>query len=211
MSNTTWDRDDTFIKGHNGDDGYGDPVGVQITSETDGAKERLHVEAKINDEHPIAVVSGEHENIHDGKHFTYSEVFTLDGGNSKYFAIEVGDGDSVLHVQWRLTIQEDCRIWLYENPTYTRGTLITTKNNNRNYNTTLINSAFYNASVVSGGTIIYTENIPAKSNIPSGTKRDNEFVLGRNKKYILHILSGSNGNIHSLEMFGYESMEGNNL
>lgn len=44
----SWDRDDSFIKGYKGDDASGWPIGAKITSDTDGSKERLHVDARIS-------------------------------------------------------------------------------------------------------------------------------------------------------------------
>ncbi len=45
---SSWDRDNTYIKGQTGVDGSGDPIGENITSSDDGDKHRLHVDAKIS-------------------------------------------------------------------------------------------------------------------------------------------------------------------
>jgi len=208
MGQGHYDGDDTIVKGNDGTD---EGVKIDAVTDKDGI-ERLAVDAiikQINDDDHVTTIDWEHEQIHEGKHFTYTDFFTLNNNKSQYYLFEVGSGDEVPHLAWGLNVQEEVEVYLYEAPSYTKGTALTARNNNRNYPDGLTNCGFFEASSVSGGTQLHKEFIPAKSNIPSGSKRETEQVLSISKNYVLQFKSKSNNNIISIEISGYCTEEGN--
>ena len=204
----SYDGDDVVVKG---DDGTEEGAKIAAITDSEG-KKRLAVDANLSSEHShLETIMWEHELIHQGYHFTYTDFYNLDNTESKYYLFEVSSGLHVPHIVWGLNVEDTCEIYLIESPSYTKGTALTLRNNNRNYADSFSNVTFNEASNVSGGTVIYRENLPAKSNIPSGSRRLLERILKRNTNYILQIKSNANGNIISFDVSGYVSEEGNGL
>jgi len=183
MPGISHDGDDVFVKGHKGDDGDGWPIGTKITSVTDGDSERLHVQTQ-----DIQVNIDYSDNLLNyGEYFNLTDIFSINVNESKYYAFEVGSGDQSPYVGWKISGLEDIEFYIYESPTYTRGTAVNTYNSNRNYPSVVANTLVYLASSVSGGTTIYKEYIPSKSGRPETSANQTEFIFAIDTNYIIQI------------------------
>jgi hypothetical protein len=156
----------------------------------------------------LVFLTHSHHQVHDGKHFVYTDAVTLANLGTQDYMITTPNTTTWAHMNFNLDGSAITQWQLYEASDKTGTTLQTVGNNNRNSD---------NAATVtihkgtSGGTTDGTQIHIYKSGSSSAIARtgtdagnNEEIILRQNTKYILRVTSGTNDNLTNVRLEWYE-------
>lgn len=147
-----------------------------------------------------------HHELHEGNHYTVSDVVQLASGASRELLIE-NPANSVAHMLVMVSNSLDTTTTFYEATTKTTGTLKNIRNNNRisvNVSALTVSHTPAGAGV---GNILIQERTGSATVAGSGNFRsrgDNEWILAPSTKYLLNVTSNANNNNVSIILAWYE-------
>ena len=168
---------------------------------TDGKSYYLDVDPQT---HSLIVTTNEHHHIHEGYAWSITGTATLNaGGVFRYLFVTV-NSDYLVHLRYKVSGEAEGTFEIYEAPTYSNaGTSVTPVNRNRDNPTLARTTITHTPTTSNQGTQIYYSSFGAGRN--SGTEAANEeWILARNKAYLIVITSDAAGNEMDWELFWYE-------
>lgn len=171
---------------------------AKVGTKTDGSTKALHTIAEIvSGGDPISsgivTIDSPHHETHEGNHYHYSQLFSLDESDIKEFIITVG-ATKFEHFLWKFSGRERTQIEFYENPTFTSGSSIVAINRNRNSANTYQGTLKEDPTVTVDGTLLEGHFTDGEET----TRSQSEWVLKTNEDYLLRITSDKNNNDMSL-------------
>jgi len=152
------------------------------------------------------VIDVAHEQIHLGKHYTYSVYYSsVSIGTNKDFLISVPAG-KYPHLVFNISTSGAITVQLDESPTVSAyGTAKTPLNNNRASTNTSSISLYEAPTVTSTGTQLETYYIGSGNEKRGGQQRsDTEWILNQSTLYLLRVKMLDNNINISIELEWYE-------
>ncbi len=164
--------------------------------------------------HALKAIELEHSRLHDGNHFTYTQVDAdFDIADAVELLIVAPNTTTWAHMIISVAAGLDTNVKLSESATHTVLAAQTAYNNNRNSataNTTTINTHNNDGA---DGTVIeeiqfgISTGAGANSNVGGGASRgDLEWLLKQNTKYLLVVTSGTDNSVLSIRISWYETV-----
>ena len=158
----------------------------------------------------LPIINSVHHKVHEGCHFSVSGFETLASNGSAVFGIVTPNSTKWLHMLYDVEGTTQTEFYIYENPTFTSGTVKTAMNSNRNSVKTASILIYYNPTITALGDLIYSRSsgvagaTPSKATTESNFQREDELILKQNTKYVFKIISKANDNIISYHGKWYE-------
>ena len=150
------------------------------------------------------------DKTHTGSHFHICDLLTLGSNSGQVWQLTATGSPYRTHMAFDFSTTLGGKIYLYENPTSSGGTIISGNNLNRLLGSTapavFKRDIVLSGTSISSGTILCSNVIGtsiAKSNTGDGTSYNNEFVLNYNTNYMYKFNSYSASNDVSLNIWYY--------
>lgn len=164
----------------------------------------------------LEVIQTEHQAIHRGKMYLFSDVQTVDSGVTYKWLITT-PGDRLNKVNFILRVRGTAghTVYFSENPTaVSGGTVKVARVKNRNFpeNSPVV---FKYGVTATRGTLLesYADGnsgtTPQAGGSPSQPRGESEWVLGVAKNYLIEVVSTENGQLISVECEYYQNPLGN--
>lgn len=157
----------------------------------------------------MMVVPYEHHEVHEGHHFYYSDSATLAANATNTYLIQTPDTASRAHLLLFCDGSAITQIDFYESTDRDGVATGTIFNSNRNSSNAATVKVFKGiATGTTDGTLISRYKGGSATNQSSSAahaRRENEFVLKRNTKYLLRVTSGTNDNLTNVNLAWYEN------
>jgi hypothetical protein len=152
----------------------------------------------------------EHYKVHTNSHFyfTFSEILNEDA-NSIFF-LSTPDSERWAHMLFEVEGSTRTELYLYENASYSGGSLLSTFNNNRNSIETSSMVMKRGSTIVETGSLIFSQSrgfagaTPNVAPLLGLIERGQEIVLKQNTGYFFEIISRGNDNSVSTILEWYE-------
>jgi len=160
--------------------------------------------------HLLPTLDISHHEIHEGNHFYFENVFTLNTSGILYIKLITADTAKWTHLTWEIECTGILETTLYEDVAggMTGGSSVTSLNNDRNSATTSGNT------IISGVTVATTLGTTVSIKKVGGTgfkivtggevRRDDEIIMKQGATYLRSFLSGSDNNILHIKAKWYE-------
>jgi len=153
---------------------------------------RVYTSENLMDKSGATVIMElEHHKIHEGEHFTCQDYDSSVDIISPKKWLYVLNGDNLIHFIFELNVSKPGLIEFFESPTVTdNGTLLGCHNNNRYSSNNSTLECYSDPTTTDGGTRLLVNVVGTDGNTPNGgsggaTKRDNEFLLHKDKTYMI--------------------------
>lgn len=161
-----------------------------------------------NTSHGLIAVTHEHNKLHEGDAFRYTDSVTLAAAGVQDYLLTVADNTKWPHFQFTVDGTAVTTVQVYRGTDKTGTTLQSTFNADEN-STTVAGLTVHKG--VSGGTTDGTLIYTYSSGTSSGAAKSSgigaaaeERILKQNTKYIIRVTSGTNGNLTNMHMEWYE-------
>lgn len=144
-----------------------------------------------------------HKKIHSGDHFFVCSAETLASGSSAVFGCVTPNSTRWSHMMFECEGTTQTEMYIYEDSTFTGGSVATPLNNNRNSVKTATLSVYKNPTVTNLGTQLFFQSkgleaaTPSKASNEGLFSREKEIILKQNTKYIFKFISRGADNILS--------------
>jgi hypothetical protein len=148
-----------------------------------------------------------HHELHEGSHYWYMDANTLANGSSIDFLITTPNTTEWAHILFVLDGVAVTSFKLYEDSSATGTTAQTVYNSDRNSSHSNTVTVHKGVNAISGTLIKnYSSGLAtgASAKMGSETRTEEEVILKQNSKYLLHVLSGTNGNLTNVKFEWYE-------
>lgn len=176
-----------------------------------GRVDNSNVKSVMIDEYTqdLIFVDHAHHEAHEGNHYTFTKVSTVNNGGTFEAIITVPDTTSWPHLAYSIQGTAITKVEAYEGTTHTAGAALNTWNNNRNSSNTAGMILSANSGGGADGTLIYEDQFgtatqPGRPNTGGLSRGDQEWILKQNTKYLLKITSFTDGNVISVRLGWYE-------
>jgi len=154
-----------------------------------------------------------HHELHEGNHFFYTDSVALDSGNTQDYLLTIPNTSKHVHLIMDHDGSAVTQFLFYEGTDKNGTTPQTLFNNNRNSSKTpgmTIHKGVSGGST--DGTLIEQyksgDATGQSSKIPSTRRGDTEIILKAGTKYIMRVISSTNGNLTNARFFWYEVVGG---
>lgn len=159
----------------------------------------------------MVAISRVHKKIHDGDHYRFcSIVESLATGGQLRYILTTPNTLKISHFSFEIFGSLKTKIELYESTTHTTaGVPLTSYNSNRNSNKTAEMTIHIANTDVADGTRIDclsfgSSTIGVVGGSGGQSREENEWPLKKNTKYLIKVISGSDGNNVTLRLSWYE-------
>ncbi len=155
--------------------------------------------------HVPEVIDYAHHEIHSGSHYFMEGYTTLGNDESLYVKMVTPAGTKWSHFVWDITSSFILTTTFTEDATggMADGSVVTPRNNNRNYPDASGMTITSGVTVNTGGTVISVSSWGAKS-AGGGHGRDDEIILKADTVYLRAFTSSTNANIVAFKASWYE-------
>jgi len=154
-----------------------------------------------------------HHELHEGNHFFYTDSIALDNGVTQDYLLTVPNTNKHVHLIMHHDGSAVTQFLFYEGTDKNGTTLQTTFNNNRNSSKTpgMTIHKGTNGGTIDGVLIHQYKSGDAtgqSSSNPSERRDDSEMILKAGTKYIMRVISSTNGNLTNTGFYWYEVVGG---
>ena len=170
---------------------------------SDSTAQPLRLDKSTN---TIQNIEYEHHEIHSGSSFTACYKAELGNGASADLLVVTPNTTSWAHMIYKIDVEAEADITVYEAPTATPGTAITAYNRNRNSATAATTTVTHTPTeITEGTTIISSAHIGSGRDVGGGSRGTHEFVLKQNTKYLYRVTNATTTNNYvSIKLDWYE-------
>ncbi len=158
----------------------------------------------------LPVLSHAHHEIHEGSGFTSCKKFTHGVGASPNMLIVTPNTNKYAHFTFQVVSDDVMQVDFYEAPDYAGGSAVSSFNRDRN-NTKDASGLTLTADATDSGsgkgTLIWTFKAGANKTVTSSESERFEFILAKDKKYLLEAV-GANGDLITVLLEWYEHTSG---
>lgn len=151
-------------------------------------------------------IEHEHHEIHEGNSYVVCGSANL-SSSAEYGLVMTSSGTTSAHLHSIFRTDGTSAFKIYENCSYSGGTLFTSINRNRNMIESSLYRVFEMPSITASGTLIYKYQGGNVNNNENTKRTENEFVLATGSSYLVLVKSLVANNSVSLILNWYEEVD----
>ena len=157
----------------------------------------------VNNSSPIETREVEHQEVHEGEMFSFTEdLVSLGTGGAIY---KIVPASKQVHIIMRLVSAGKCRIHLHENPTTSaNGTAQALVNRNRDSANVTGISVFKGPTVSANGTLLMTDLVGSSGTAGGGSRGAVEWILKPGDTYLLRVVPAQGTTDTLIDLNWYE-------
>jgi len=150
-------------------------------------------------------IDHEHHEVHNGRAFTFHDVFTLATSGSHGLVLQAPNTARLSHLVIETESSDNSDMYLFEKPTMTASVSThTVYNRNRNSPNSAGLTIVASPTITASGTELIRTKLRSARNVGGMDRNRNEWILKQNENYLYLVVSAANSNVHLAKFDWYE-------